>query len=107
MKYLLPSIVIFLLSVNCIASEKRGAIKLATNSFALEYCNCLYVMEMGVKYCKDYIFNEAPLPHFFFGVKENIKNEKKVLISSRLTLNFISSSAKYIKAKGGCFIINY
>jgi len=109
MKKLLSTFFIFiLLIVSCNSSDnKRGAVKLATSSFALEYCNCLYVMEMGVEYCKDYIFNEAPLPHFFFGVEENLEKDKKILVSSRLTLNLISSSAKYTKAKSGCSITNY
>jgi hypothetical protein len=109
MKHLLLALTVFvLININCNASDnKRGAVKLATNSFALEYCNCLYVMEMGVKYCKGYIFNQAPLPHFLFGVEESINKENKISVSSRLTLNFITSTAAYDKTAGGCSIVNY
>jgi hypothetical protein len=97
--------VITLLSSNSIASSKnRGAVKLATSSFALEYCNCIFIMEMSAKYCNVYIFNETPLPSILFGV---VESETGALVSSRLLLNTVNSTAKFNKELKTCNITNF
>ena len=101
MRRALPLASALVLLAACGGAQKReysqSDLQLLPTFTAKSYCSCLYVMEMGEEYCKEWSRQSPPLARI------SVDQQKREVTVSALML--WASKARWIDEKRGCELV--